>query len=239
MPLSPVSRSSLTDEVFAQLVGGILEGDLLVGDALPSERALAEALGVSRPAVREALKRLAQSRLVTIRQGESTTISDWSETAGPELLPHLLFVGGELDAAVVRSIMEVREIVGPSVAGLATLRATPEAVEEIGGILDELSVATDDTTRQRIALQFWDRVVDAADSIALRLMFNALREAYEPILEATGPILHDEVTAIDDYRRVVDAIRDGDREAAEAASRHLLARGSEGMTRLLRRLDAS
>lgn len=239
MPLSPVSRSSLTDEVFDQIVDGILSGDLLVGDALPSERALAEALGVSRPAVREALKRLVQSRLVTIRQGESTTIRDYRETAGLDLLPHLLFVGGALDASVVRSIMEAREIVGPSVAGLAAQRATPEAVEELGGILDELSAARDDITRQWVALRFWDRVVEAAESIALRLMFNALRDAYEPILETTGPVLHDEVTATDDYRAVVEAIGNGDHESAESAAHQLLARGSQGMKALLERLDES
>lgn len=239
MPLSPVSRSSLTDEVFDQIVDDILAGDLLVGDALPSERALAEALGVSRPAVREALKRLAQSRLVTIRQGESTTVSNFRETAGLDLLPHLLFVGGELDPAVVRSIIEVRQLVGPMVAGLAAERATPGAVEELGGILDGLSEATDDVARQRIALRFWDRVVDTADSIALRLMFNALRDAYEPVIETTGPILHDEVTALDDYQSVVNAIEAQDRALAEEAAARLLSRGSEGVSHLLERLSGS
>jgi DNA-binding FadR family transcriptional regulator len=147
-----------------------------------------------------------------------------------------LFVGGELDAAVVRSILEVRQLVGPMVAGLAAERATPGAVEELGGILDELSAATDDIARQRIALQFWDRIVDAADSIALRLMFNALRDAYEPVMETTGPILHDEVTALGDYQSVVNAIAARDRAVAEDAAAALLARGSEGLARLLERL---
>ena len=42
----------------------------------------------------------------------------------------------------------------------------------------------DDVERQLHALAFWDHVVDAADSIVFRLMFNSLRAAYEPALEA-------------------------------------------------------
>jgi GntR family transcriptional regulator, transcriptional repressor for pyruvate dehydrogenase complex len=49
---SPVSRRSLTDEVFDQLVAGIVSGELPAGEPLPAERRLAEALGVSRPAGR-------------------------------------------------------------------------------------------------------------------------------------------------------------------------------------------
>ena len=43
---------------------------------------------------------------------------------------------------------------------------------------------TADVERQLHALEFWDQVVDAADSLVFRLMFNSLRAAYEPALEA-------------------------------------------------------
>ncbi|MDX1510135.1 MAG: FadR/GntR family transcriptional regulator [Nitriliruptorales bacterium] len=238
MALAPVSRTSLPDEVFGQLVDGILGGELVVGEALPSERALAETLGVSRPAVREALQRLAQSRLVAIRQGESTTVRDWTTSAGLDLLPHLLVAGGKLDPTVIESIIEVRQLVGPLVAGHAAERRDDGDVARLREILDELTTATDDTARQQIALRFWDQVVIAARSIALRLLFNALRDAYEPLLEATGPLLHDEVTHIAGYRAIVDAIAAGNADASRVAASELLARGSRAVEELLSRLDA-
>ena len=69
MPLQPVTRRSVPDEVFDQVLAEVVDGGIEAGEALPSERALAEVLGVSRPAVREALQRMAQTRLVEVRQG--------------------------------------------------------------------------------------------------------------------------------------------------------------------------
>ena len=73
-----VERRSLSEAVFEQLRGGILTGELEAGSSLPAERELAVELGVNRSAVREALKRLQQLRLVAIRQGESTRVLDLS-----------------------------------------------------------------------------------------------------------------------------------------------------------------
>lgn len=63
MALQPIARQSIPDEIFSQLAAQVLTGDRTPGDTLPSERALAEALGVSRTAVREALGRLERSGL--------------------------------------------------------------------------------------------------------------------------------------------------------------------------------
>ena len=112
MPLQPVSRRSVPDEVFDQLLAEVVGGEFEAGDALPSERRLAEVLGVSRPAVREALQRLAQTGLVEVRQGGATTVRDFRRYAGLDLLPRLLVRRGELDLAVARSILEARLLIG-------------------------------------------------------------------------------------------------------------------------------
>ncbi len=67
------------------------------GQPLPSERRLAEVLGVSRPAVREAIKRLTEAGLVEVRHGDATTIRDFRKHAGLDLLPRLLIRSGEVD----------------------------------------------------------------------------------------------------------------------------------------------
>ncbi|HRD63707.1 MAG TPA: GntR family transcriptional regulator, partial [Nocardioides sp.] len=67
MPLQPVQRRSVPDEVFDQVLSEVVDGEIGAGQPLPSERRLAEVLGVSRPAVREALQRMAATRLVEVR----------------------------------------------------------------------------------------------------------------------------------------------------------------------------
>ena len=77
----------MPDEVFDQVLGEVLGGELTPGQALPAERRLAEVLGVSRPAVREALQRLSQAGLIEVRQGDTTTVRDFRRHAGLDLLP--------------------------------------------------------------------------------------------------------------------------------------------------------
>ena len=62
MALQPVTRRSVPEEVFEQIAADVLSGEMQPGEALPSERQLADVLGVSRPAVREGLKRLSCGR---------------------------------------------------------------------------------------------------------------------------------------------------------------------------------
>ena len=125
MPLQPVTRRSVPDEVFDQVLAEVVDGEIEAGETLPSERRLAEVLGVSRPAVREALQRMAQTRLVEVRHGGATTVRDFRRAAGLDLLPRLLVRRGELDLAVARSILEARLAVGPGVAALAAERGGP------------------------------------------------------------------------------------------------------------------
>lgn len=113
MALQPVIRRSVPEAVFDQIATDVLSGELPAGSALPSERRLAEVFGVSRPAVREALKRLSAASLVEVRQGGVTTVRDFRRHAGLDLLPQLVFRDGELDAGVFRSILETRLRIGP------------------------------------------------------------------------------------------------------------------------------
>lgn len=229
MPIHPVSRRSLTDEVFEQLSADILAGELVAGAPLPSERALAEALDVSRPAVREALKRLAQSGLVDIRQGETTTVRDFRTTAGLDLLPRLLLPDGDLDLRTARAIVEVRAAVGPHIARLAAIRGDEDDAVALELLVARLRSASDPVARQQAALDFWDRMVDASDNIAFRLMFNALRAAYEPLLDVLAGVLEVEVSDVDGYTAVVEAVRAARAAAAAAATVQLLGHGTRAV----------
>ncbi len=192
------------------------------GDALPSERRLAEVLGVSRPAVREALKRLSAAGLVEVRQGDATTVRDFRRHAGLDLLPQLLMRGEELDLSVARSIVEARLHNGPKVAELAAERHGPELPALLNEAIRMLEAEDDPVEQQRHALTFWDRVVDGADSIVFRLMYNTLRTAYEPALPALATVMAAEVGRPRAYRRLAAAIDASDPAAARQAARDLL-----------------
>ena len=133
---------------------------------------------------------------------------------------------GELDPSVARSILEARLAVGPSVAALAATRGGPALAALLTGTVDRLAATEDgpagDIERQVHALEYWDQVVDAADSIVFRLMFNSLRAAYEPALEALAPVLAEEVGQIEAYRLLTAAIAAGDPEVARAAADRVL-----------------
>jgi DNA-binding FadR family transcriptional regulator len=237
MALRPVHRRSVPEDVFEQIVAEVLSGEMQPGQSLPSERRLAEVLGVSRPAVREALKRLTAAGLVEVRHGDATTVRDFRRHSGLDLLPRLLLRNGELDLSVARSILETRLHNGPKVAELAAERRLPQ----LAGLLDEsirrLAVQDDPIERQRVALTFWDHIVDGADSIAFRLMYNTLRATYEPALPALATLMAAEVGQPLAYRKVADAIIDGDAARAKLAAQDLLEPSTTAMIAAITSLE--
>jgi GntR family transcriptional regulator, transcriptional repressor for pyruvate dehydrogenase complex len=237
MGLQPVNRRSVPDDVFDQIVADVLSGEMRPGDSLPSERRLAEVLGVSRPAVREALKRVSAAGLVEVRQGDSTTVRDFRRHAGLDLLPRLLLRGGELDLGVVRSVLQARLHNGPKVAELAAQNRRPELVALLDESVRRLEAEEDPIERQRCALTFWDHVVDGADSIVFRLMYNTLRAAYEPALSALATIMQTEVGRPDAYRHLADAIMAGDPDRARQAARKLLEPATTALVGALNSLE--
>lgn len=233
MALQPVIRRSVTEAVFEQIVADVLSGELQPGEALPSERRLAEVLGVSRPAVREALKRLSAARLVEVRQGGVTTVRDFRRHAGLDLLPQLLFRDGRLDVSVAHSILDARLRNGLNVAELAAQQHRPGLAELLDKSLCALESEDDPIEWQRHALTFWDHLVDAAGSIVFRLMFNAFRAAYEPALPALAAAMTTEDRRPDSYRKLAAAVCAGDAGAAKKTAQDLLQTSNAMLTAVL------
>ena len=222
MALQPVIRRSVPEEVFEQIVSDVLSGEMQPGEALPSERSLADVLGVSRPAVREALKRLSAAGLVEVRHGGVTTVRDFRRHAGLDLLPRLLFRDGELDPLVFRSILEARLRNGPKVAELAAERHGPELAELLEDSLRALQTEKDPLEWQYEVLRFWEHLVDGAGSIVYRLMYNAFRAAYELALAALATAMTADVKRPDGYRKLADTVCSGDAAGAKNAAENVL-----------------
>ncbi len=91
----------------------------------------------------------------------------------PNFSPQLLVRDGVPDLSVVRSVLETRELMGPQIAVLAARRISAESARELDTAVDQLGATEDPVELQDRALAFWDVVVDSADSIAFRLIFNS------------------------------------------------------------------
>lgn len=237
--LERVARQSLSDAVFAQLRDRIVGGELPPGSALPAERILCQELGVARGAVREALRRLEQARLISVRHGGTSHVLDFRSSAGMDLLLDLgLTRGGEVDTRVMRGIVEMRSALAPDVARLAAQRRGPAAVPALRDVVARMNEASGDLLQlQRLSQEFWTQLVAASDNLAYQLAFNTLREIYERSWELLRPVLADELTDLKSYRALVRAIERGEPAAAEKTARSIVRLGEQGITKVLDRLD--
>ena len=115
-----VRTSRLYEQIVQQIEESILKGDLKPGDQLPAERELAQRFGVSRTAVREAVKALREKGLVEAYSGRGTFITDGTSHAVRQSLDLMVKIGqpeGSTHLAEVRAILE------PEIAALAAARA--------------------------------------------------------------------------------------------------------------------
>src|SRR5271154_4113487 len=115
-----VRTSRLYEQIVQQIEESILKGTLKPGDQLPAERELAQQFGVSRTAVREAVKALREKGLVEAYSGRGTFVTDGTSQAVRQSLDLMMKIGqpeGSTHLAEVRAILE------PEIAALAAIRA--------------------------------------------------------------------------------------------------------------------
>ena len=222
----PVERKSLSDAVFEQLRNQIVSGEMEPGSALPSERVLCEMLDVNRGAVREALKRLDQARLISIQHGGATRVLDFRETAGTDLLAELLMQSNcEVDFEVARSIMELRTALGSDIARRCASSGPGVAVSLREIIAEMRTNKRDVEALQRLDMAFWQAVVLGSENIAYQLAFNSIRDVHKRFGAVMSQIMNEELRDIDAHARIADAIEAANGDDAELEARDLLARG--------------
>jgi len=237
--LTRVRKQSVSDAVFAQLRDQIVRGVMAPGSPLPAERVLCEALGVNRGSVREALKRLQQSRLVSVRHGGTSHVLDFRASAGLDLLAELMITAaGGFDTRVVRSIVEMRSALAPDIARRAAERARPGQLDALDGVVAAMAKsATQLPALQALAIDFWSQLVDACDNLAYRLAYNSLRATYDQCRELFTYVLAEELGDLRRYRAIAAAVRARDPDAAEARARALIRRGERSITAALQQLE--
>ena len=135
-----VRSSRLYEQIVQQVEESIQKGQLKPGDQLPPERELAEQFGVSRTAVREAVKALREKGLVEAYPGRGTFITDGTSYTIRQSLDRMMRNGNEGFAFLA----EVRQILEPEIAALATTRADDEALEAMRKQVEIMDTAKED-----------------------------------------------------------------------------------------------
>ena len=136
-PVYKVVRTSrLYEQIVQQIEESVLSGSLKPGDQLPAERDLAQRLGVSRTAVREALKTLREKGLVEAYSGRGTFITDGTSQAARQSFDLMVKIGQQEGSP---HLAELRLILEPGIAGLAAVRMKEEdvaAMREAFAVMD-------------------------------------------------------------------------------------------------------
>jgi GntR family transcriptional regulator, transcriptional repressor for pyruvate dehydrogenase complex len=114
-----IRTSRLYEQIVQQIEDSILKGTLKAGDQLPSERDLALNFGVSRTAVREAVKALHEKGLVEAYSGRGTFITNGTSQAVTQSI-NLMMKFDQAEGS--ENLAQVRQILEPEIAALAATR---------------------------------------------------------------------------------------------------------------------
>jgi GntR family transcriptional regulator, transcriptional repressor for pyruvate dehydrogenase complex len=217
-----VPNTLVSDRVFARLLEALLGGRYAPGEKLPTQRALAADLGVTMSSLREALKRLEQMGLVDVRHGDAMRVRDWREHGGLDVLTHLVFRGGVVDAAVLGAILEARSLMLRELAGLAAERRTDEQARRLHGLAERFAATPDPLEAARVDFAFFTEVAQAAGNLVFELILNAIRDLYFGHL-ADVPVTARPQELAPAYARIARAIEQRDGDRARAATFELAA----------------
>jgi len=210
-----IRRNKVYEEVAKQIERLILT-KLQPGDKLPSERELAEMLGVSRSSIRDAIRSLELLGMVEPRQGAGTVVREISADSVVNPLATLL----TRQRQSVTELLDFRKMLEPPLAARAATHATAEEVAEMEEILrrQEDKLRRGEVPVEEDAEFHYSIAMAAENSVVLKVLdvlMDLLRETRERSLQVEGR----PQKSLAGHRRVLSAIKRRDPAAAEAAMR--------------------
>lgn len=179
MPFTTVQSEKLSAAVVHQVEGLILQGILRPGERLPSERELAERLGVSRPSLRDAISNLQDSGLLTARPGAGVYVA---EVLGSAFAPALTQLFSRHDEAVFDYLSFRRDMEGLAAERAARLGSDTD-LKVVQAVLTKME--TTDSKRSvedeaQLDAQFHMAITEASHNV---VMLHMMRSMYELLRE--------------------------------------------------------
>src|SRR5712672_2879575 len=215
IPVYKVVRTSrLYEQIVQQIEESVLNGSLKPGDQLPAERELAQRLGVSRTAVREAVKALREKGLVEAYSGRGTFVTDGTTQAARQSFDLMVKIGQQEGAP---HLAELRLILEPGMAAVRVKEDDLTAMREAVAVMDR---AQDDPEAYIEAdLDFHLALAETvANPLILSLIdsiVGLLREQRIKIFNVEGGPQRGQVH----HKRILEAMERRDAEMARTAMR--------------------
>ena len=210
--LKTIEKASVKDQTLEQLKNYILSGAVPLGERLPSERALADALGVGRYSVREALKVLEAVGLVESRVGEGTFLTTNTGASFGRILGLSLATWG----GTIIELLDARMMIEVEAARAAAERAQPKQVRLIESELNAMH-ANMHRVRQYLKadMNFHRRIGEASQNVIISQFVSNLIDLLEEVLNEThSDSLPAQAEGGGTHQAIFDAIARGDADAA-------------------------
>ncbi|MGB8590298.1 MAG: FadR/GntR family transcriptional regulator [Candidatus Acidiferrales bacterium] len=212
-----VQTSRLYEQIVQQIEDSILKGALKEGDQLPAERELAQQFGVSRTAVREAVKALREKGLVEAFPGRGTFITDGTTQAIRQSLDLMIKIG-QPEGFI--HLAEVRQILEPEIAALAATRVEEQHLAAMREAIAVMDTAMKDADAYIEAdLDFHLSLAEAAANPLILSLIDSivglLREQRMRIFRVEGGPDRGQ----HHHKRILEAVEHRDSEGARQAMR--------------------
>jgi len=220
-----IVKASISKQIAEQLRNAIVGGHFKIGDRLPTEDELAQRYGVSRPSVREALKRLAAQNLVRARRGPAggnfVVQPSYEELAGSLSGAATLLVG--MGALGIEEIIEARRVLQGSCLRQAVAHASTAHLKNIETALArqrDPEISDEEFCRADVA--FHRALVDATGNGMLRFVMYTVIEALIPVTNMVVTVVRERGDIISLHQRMLEQLRLGNAAALCAGMDELL-----------------
>jgi len=220
---------NLTDTLISQIRKMILDGEVALGELLPTEQAMMTAFGVSRTVVREAVAALRSDGLVVTRQGLGAFV-----TSSLDNRPFAIDAEMVNSITAVLNIMELRMTVELEAAALAAERRTKQDIKELGLTLTAVDRAlAAGKAAVEPDFQFHVAISKATKNPYFPQFLEFLGRLIIPrqhigFSKAESTTMHDYLSTVQqEHRNIETAIKAKDADAARAAMRVHLMHGRE------------
>lgn len=194
-----------------------MNGELRPGDKLPAERELADQFGVSRTAIREAMKALTHSGLVVIQPGRGTFVTDISSKVVRHSFDMLVRGSNETG---IKDLIEVREILEPEIAALAAVRARSEDIESMEEAVRAMDMAMDDLeTFIEADLDFHLALAQGSNNVLIPALIDTLVELLREHRKRAASVEGGMSRGQPHHKIILAAIKNNDANAARNSMR--------------------
>jgi len=213
-----INKKSTLEIIIQQIKNQIKKGILKPGEKLPSERKLANQLGVSRASVREAIQALAFSGYLEVIQGKGTYILEMA-TQYDEIVNFF----SEFSNYSLDYLMEARIMLEGEFARLAALNANQEEIDLVERIFNEIASSKDLNSFVVKDLEFHLTIAKATHNPIMnglmKIIGEMLYKETRKIIEISGDTRKN---TIETTRNLVQAIKQRNAEKAkELMSEHI------------------